>query len=109
MPEESSFGAILEGRKIKVLQGRLLSREKELLTWRWNWILGEYTSNEFMAKILQASNKIMGGMADEAGIILAVEVKDDIQAAQSALQNFVDVMLPSIKQSLEKASAGNSR
>lgn len=109
MTEETPVKIRLGGREIGVMQGRVKSRDQELLTWRWNWISGRYTANQFMAKFLEAKSKIFGGATDEAGIILAVNVQDDVNQGQKSLQSFVDSMLPSIEETLRQASAGSSR
>lgn len=92
--------------EMQVLQAHLHTQWQELLIWRWYWIAGKDTINDYIAKFLQASNKLLGRPSDEAGIILAADIRDDLPTTRASLQNFVDVMLPSIKQSLNKASQG---
>ncbi len=106
--EPSSIG--LAGGQAKVLQGRLRSPQQELLTWRWYWIAGTYTINDYLAKFLQAKDKLLGRNIDEAGIILAVDIRhDDVSVAKASLQNFVDVMLPAFEKTLDNAAKGNTR
>ncbi len=97
---ESPSSINLTGSKEKILQGRLRSTQQELLTWRWYWISGKYTVNDYLAKVFLASDKLLGRVADEAAIILATDIQGDMPEARAGLQNFVDVMLPSIGQTL---------
>ena len=94
----------LFNQKINILQGTLLSTQQQLLTWRWNWISGEFTANDYIAKIYHARNLLFGRVTDESGIILAVDIKDDLPAARMALQSFVDSMLPAIEKTLNRAA-----
>jgi len=94
----------LAGQEFNVLQGRLQAARQNLLTWRWNWIAGKYTANDYWAKIYQARNRLFGFEDDEAAIILAIESSEGVPGARLALQSFVDAMLPSIEQSLKKAT-----
>lgn len=110
MPGESLATVRLAGREAKVLQGKLFSPGQNLLTWRWYWIAGHHTANDYLAKMLQARDKLLGRTVGEAGIILAVNWKEGGDAdAQDGLQGFIDAMLPSIEQTLVNAAPGSGR
>jgi len=104
----SEIGGIakLNGTESTVSEGRLLSTQQELLAWRWYWIGGRHTANDYFAKLLEAKDKLLGHSGEEAAIILAVGTNSgDVSTGRLALQQFVDDMLPSIEKSLTQASA----
>lgn len=104
MPGEYLTSVNLGGNEVKVLQGSLLSQQQKLLTWRWYWIGGRHTANDYFAKLLEARDRFLGHAGEEAAIILAVDSQGDPTASKSALQSFVDAMLPSIEQSLNQVA-----
>jgi exosortase A len=104
MPGESLAPIRLPGQELEVLQGSLKSPGQHFLTWRWNWIAGKHTANDYLAKIYQARNKLVGDLSDGAGIILVTDMGDDKPAARMVLQRFVDAMLPAVEQSLGQAA-----
>jgi exosortase A len=106
MPEEKPVKVIFNGNQMTVLQGRLDSASQRLLVWRWNWVSGQYTSNEYYGKLLEAKDRVMGNPKDSVGIVVATEYQDGIEFATGALQRFVSAMLPSLEKSLIE-SAGN--
>jgi exosortase A len=83
-----------------IFEGTLKSIDQTLITWRLNWVSGIYTTNDFQAEFLKALDKIIGKSNTQAAIILAIDPKDDISKAKAALFSFINVMLPSIEQSL---------
>jgi exosortase A len=106
MPGEKPESILLNGKTAVVLQGHLQSSRQRLLTWRWNRIGELYTANDYIGKLLEARDKILGAMRDEAGIVIATEYGDDPQSAAKVLQRFVDAMLPSLEESLNRATRG---
>ena len=104
MPGESLSSVKLGGNEVKVMQGSLLSQQQQLLAWRWYWIGGRHTANDYLAKLLEAKDRFLGHAGEEAAIILAVDTQGDPSAGRAVLQNFVDTMLPSIEKSLSQAA-----
>lgn len=107
MPEERPAAANLNGKPATVLRGQLQSSRQKLLTWRWNRIGEVYTSNDYVAKILEAKDKMLGSIRDESGIVIAAEYAEEPEAAARILQRFVDAMLPALEDSLNRAAEGN--
>lgn len=106
MPGEHPVAASLNGNSATVLQGRLQSPRQSLLTWRWNRIGEVYTSNDYLGKILEARDKMLGTINDESGIIIATEYGEEPRAAAGVIQRFVDAMLPALEESLNRAADG---
>jgi exosortase A len=107
MPEEKLISIHLGKEDAQILRGRLKSNEQNLLTWRWNIISGQYTVNQYLAKILEAKDKLLGNLGGDVGIVLATPYVDASSEAKAGevLQSFVDAMLPSIEASLAQAEA----
>jgi EpsI family protein len=104
MPEEKPVQIRLNGKPATVLQGHLQSPAQKLVTWRWNRIGKAYTANEYAGKLLEARDKLFGRMGDGAAIIIAAEYAENPEPATAVLQRFVDAMLPSLEQSLNRAA-----
>ncbi|WP_347259029.1 exosortase A [Methylocaldum sp.] len=104
MPEEKPMKARLNGAPGTVLQGRLHSPTQRLLTWRWNRISGRYTTNDYIGKLLEAKDKLLGAVKDGAAVILVTPYEDDVRTASEVLQRFVDEMLPSVDRNLNDAA-----
>jgi len=102
MPGERKVSVDLAGQPTVVLQGRLQSARQNLVTWRWYRIGDLYTSNDYLGKLLEAKEKILGGSTDEAGIVVATAYDDDAETGAKALQRFVNVMLPFLEKSLAR-------
>lgn len=107
LPEERPAAAMLNGTSATVLQGHLQSPQQKLLTWRWNRIGEVYTSNDYVGKALEARDKILGSLNDEAGIVLATENKGEPRDAAAVMQRFVNAILPALEESLSRAAGEN--
>jgi exosortase A len=104
MPGERPVRILMHGKPATVLQGQLISSRKKLLTWRWNRIGEIYTINDYLGKLLEAKDKLLGRMRDGAGIVIATEFSGDPQGAAPVLQNFLDTMLSPLEASLNRAA-----
>lgn len=105
MPKEEPVSLDLGGKSLAVKQGILQSRTQKLLTWRWNWVAGTYTINDYWAKLLEAKDKLLGTPRDAAAIILATEYQETPQAATPILKSFIREMETAIDQALREAEA----
>jgi exosortase A len=100
---ETPYPAIISDEKLTILQGIIKSDQQELLTWRWYWISGKITSNQYFAKILHALTKLTGDPPKEVAIILAMEMQNnDIKQSARTMQNFAQQLSPYIVQSLSE-------
>jgi exosortase A len=93
----------LDGRETKVDETRLRSQDAELLVWHWFNVADTHTSNEALAKLLQAKSLITRGSDDAAAIFLAAPVTDRAVPARAVLADFVAEMWPSIDETLRRA------
>ena len=104
MPGESNKQVALGNRDLGVRQGELQSSFQKLLVWRWNWVSGTFTVNDYLAKLLEAKDKVLGVPKDAAGILVAVEYEDSSKTAEKTLQHFLEAMLPEIEKTLQNAA-----
>jgi exosortase A len=104
MPEEKPVEARLNGTPVTVLQGRLHSSDQRLLTWRWNWISNRYTANDYVGKLLEAKDKLLGTVKDGAAVIVVTPYDEDVASASRVLQRFVNDVLPSLELNLNHAA-----
>jgi len=90
-----SFRVInLPKKSLPVEQAIVESDGETLLVWRW-YRLGEIdTTNSYMAKLLEAFSTLTMRESLGARIYLAVKMEGDILAAQSALTESVQKLLP---------------
>jgi exosortase A len=91
-------------KEITVKRSRLSSQNKKLLVWHWNWVSGQHASNNYIAKLLEAKDKLLGRASDAAGIILVVEYDESTVEAERRLQVFINALFPGLNKSLEAAS-----
>ena len=91
-------------KDITVKRSRLSSSNKKFLVWHWDWVSGQHTSNNYIAKLLEAKDKLLGNPSDAAGIILVTEYDESTVEAEQRLQKFINVLFPALDKSLEEAS-----
>lgn len=94
----------LAGKSVEIRQTKLRSEDENLLIWDWYWLDGTYTSNPYIAKLIEARSRLSGKRHNAAGIVIATRYDEKIQPAAIVLQEMVATMLPSIEASLQQAS-----
>jgi len=80
----------------EVIQAKLHSVKQNLLVWRWNQLDGRDTTNDYLAKLLLASERIVGKRDDGTAIVIATPYANDLDQAQPVLREFIRDMQPSI-------------
>lgn len=96
----------LSGKPRQVVETQLLSSRKNLLVWRWNWVAGFLTVNDYWAKALEAGNKFLGNSRGSAAILIATDYPARPEEVSPVLNNFAETMWPSIERSLIQADGG---
>lgn len=113
IPQKHPVWKMLDQYPIKISTGqelfsvkrsRLSSTGQKLLVWHWNWVSGQHTSNDYLAKILEAKDKLLGAPVDAAGVILVTEYDESPAEAERLLQKFVNELFSSLDKSLQTAS-----
>lgn len=82
--------AVVEGEKLPLGYLRLQNRGTHRLVWYWYWVDGRYTANPYVAKLLDARAKLLGG--DSRAAVIALSTIEDESPAQAGeiLQKFLD-------------------
>ncbi|MCX7113180.1 MAG: exosortase A [Proteobacteria bacterium] len=100
----------IDGYSMNILQGILKSKDQTIVVWRFNWVSGIFTSSNIQAKLLKARDLLFGKPNyPQAAIIIVIDPKDDVAKSKETLQNFVNVMMPSIHKSLQLSSANRNQ
>jgi len=94
----------LHGEPGRVLQNRLLWGNNKMLAWRWYWIDGTQTSSDFLAKALQAKQRLTGKGDDSADIVIFAPHNMRPEEIAAIMEDFVVQANPAIGQSLLAAS-----
>jgi len=89
--------------KIDLIETQLKSPATRILVWHWYWIDGQYTANQYWAKLLQAKSQLLGRGDDGAVIVVSTESDLKGEEASGRLEDFVRSMLPAISKSLQNA------
>jgi EpsI family protein len=90
-----------------VRQGVLRGPGQNLLVWRWHWVQGRETSNDYLAKAFQAFERLLGRAPVSADIVLFTQFDENIDQAAARLEVFADQILPGVRGAL--AGAGPTR
>jgi exosortase A len=94
----------INGNEIPLIESRSKGRETRLLTWHWYWIGGQYTSNAYWAKLLQAKSVLLGRGDNAALIVVATPHALTPTSGADLLQKFVQSMLPAVGKVLQDAN-----
>lgn len=89
--------------EMEIQQTKLRSASKKLLVWHWNWLNGEHTLNQYVAKLLEAKAKLLQAPDDAAAVIIAAPYEGQPEQAAEVLRDFFNDMQPSIGRSLDAA------
>jgi exosortase A len=116
-PEQSEWRVVgndrreltLATRTIEVKETLLKGGNKQLLIWSWYRIGERYTSNKYVAKLLEGFNRLTFGRQDEGEIIVAMEFNENIDSADQVvvLQSFVKSLLPNVEKSVDSKVANS--
>lgn len=98
---ETTHKLRVNNKDMVVRQTRLVSNERKLLIWDINWIGGHYTTNPYLAKLLEAKSRLSGGDRAASAVIIATEYKEYTMEAEKRLTRFMNEMLPGVKTMLE--------
>jgi EpsI family protein len=100
--ERTRVGIDLSGTKLRVSQARLTGAGQRILIWHWYWLEGTHTSNDVLAKLIEARNRLLGGRHPSVGIVLYTPYQHDLDGAERYLQAFLDAMLEPLEAELAR-------
>ena len=92
----------VENEQIPIRKATLRSAGQNLLVYYWDWYGGEYAANDYVAKLLEAKNTLLGRENHAAGVIVATEIGDRVSEAEALIETFVKDMYPAIERELNE-------
>lgn len=91
----ASVTAKLDGEDKSVHRVRMLKHfSGKRITYQWYWIGGRFTSNPYLAKILQVINQLLSGQEAAASIVISTRYDDFPNTADRVLQDFLSSLQP---------------
>ncbi len=94
---EAVQSAVMVNTSMDVIESKLRDNwGQNLLVWRWYWIDGQFTTNGYKAKVLQAKEKFLMRGDDGAAIILYAHFNDKPDEARIAMRQFLNEHLASL-------------
>jgi exosortase A len=92
-----------DGFHVQANETILRSSRTQLLVWDWFWVSGRFINNPYLAKLLQARARLLGGGDDGAVIVLYAPSETKPEIAYAAMREFLGDALPAIQKSLDDA------
>lgn len=90
-------------RELEVSEATLRSTQVNLLVYSWYWVGGSYTSNIYLAKVLQAKAKLLGEGDDAAAIFIYTPFEGKSDGAKEVLENFIPSVFEGLDRTLNEA------
>ena len=84
----------VDGVPMRVLSTRLVSGPRSRLVWSWYWVDGEFTANPYVAKLLQARSRLLGGMPAAAVIAVSADFDEKPSEVKPLLADFLANLEP---------------
>jgi exosortase A len=97
--------ATLGDDNISVQVVRAVSGRRARLIWYWYWVDGQFTGNPYVAKLLEAKARLLGGRRAAAIIAAAIDDGESAADAEKSLAAFLSG-LRGLGPALDLASAG---
>ena len=79
----------LGDERISVQFVRAAAGRATRVIWYWYWVDGRFTGNPYVAKLLQAKAKLLGGAPAAAIIVTEIDADDGVDEAEDALAKFL--------------------
>ena len=83
---------------------RVASGAQRKLIWYWYWVDGRFIQNPYLAKVLEAKGKLIGGPRSAAIIVLESDYTDKEAAADAVLRRFAAMALGDLRKVLEASA-----
>ncbi|TQV76246.1 exosortase A [Denitrobaculum tricleocarpae] len=87
-----TYQATIDGEARKVRYVRMLTHRRGRVVWYWYWVDGRFTSNPYVAKLLQVKARLLGGVRSAAAIAVATDYTDAPVDAHDLLREFTSQM-----------------
>ncbi|GJL54198.1 MAG: exosortase A [Nitrospirales bacterium] len=82
---------VVDGRSLHVHESHIRAAQRTRVVWSWYWVAGEFTSNPYVAKLLQAKARLFGEAYGSGSAVMALGTDYDGQPddAINILQDFL--------------------
>lgn len=97
----------LHSKPDRVRQNRLIWGNRQLLAWQWYWIGGAQTASPYLAKWLQAKQRLTGRGNDSADVVIFAPYDTQPENVTAIMENFLAQAVPAIEQCLKTTSGMN--
>jgi EpsI family protein len=78
------------------LRESLISTNQHRLIWQFNWINGQFETNDTKAKLIAVKNRLLGNKNHSVAVIISTHTGEDTVEARQRLDNFLQIMSPTI-------------
>ncbi|MGA7799190.1 MAG: exosortase A [Gammaproteobacteria bacterium] len=102
--QDKTITVKIGGQPREIIQSRLRSSDQNLLVWHFYWLDGYLTSNDYVAKLIEAKRRLSGGNEDGAGIVVYTEYGDGFPNAERLLREYLNSMLGTIDHHLKEVA-----
>jgi len=109
---EQDRSALIDGKEVSIHESTMRSRGgRQRLIWHWYWIAGQFTSNPYHAKFLEAKARLLGGPQAAAAMTLSVVSPEVGPAPADLMQDFLNhaVLVPQMTRMSQMESRALAR
>ncbi|HFD11984.1 MAG TPA: exosortase A [Crenotrichaceae bacterium] len=78
----------------------LIASDQYRLVWQFNWVIGQFLSNDIKAKMIAVKHRILGQNSHSVAIFISTKTNEEITDAQFRLSDFLQTFAPSIGQTI---------
>jgi EpsI family protein len=91
LESEQDRSVVIDGKRVSVRESAMRSPAgNHRLIWQWYWIDGQFTSNPYRVKFLQAKTKLLGGPLAAAAMTVSTVSKRAGSDAAAMMQDFLN-------------------
>jgi EpsI family protein len=92
---------VISGTPLTVVESTLMDRQgRKVLMWHWYWIDDSFTTNTYVAKLLQAKERILMRGDDGAALVVYTTFTDKPNEARAAMRQFLTEHTTSLNSTL---------
>lgn len=84
------------------LRESLIASRKYRLIWQFNWINGQFLTDNTTLKMIAVKNRLLGNNNHSIAVIISTPTTEDIVNARQRLSNFLQVMSAGIRQTVNQ-------
>lgn len=89
----------------RVRQSHLTRSDQQMLAWQWYWIDNAQTANPYLAKYLQAKQRLTGRGDDSLDIVIFAPYDRQADEVTAMMESFLAQAFPAIRQNMKKVGS----